>query len=79
MTILKINYTLIKDNLSLYKFPLLHGNQQLKRIYLTDSESDLDLDLDLSEIEFGTPAINKNSKIRQVYYNFNGEINAEYN
>lgn len=80
MTLITIKYTLKKDNLYLYKFPLViinnSGQERLRRIFVEDSEgSIIDLDLDLSEIDWIN--IDNNSRLRQVFENFNSDIIAE--
>lgn len=68
-----INYSLQKNNLYLYKFPLIEQDKKLKEIFIEDSQGKTKLDLDLSEVNWDIKGC-----LRQVFNNYNKEIIAVY-
>lgn len=71
-----IEYTLQKQNLYLYKFPLYTEGKRLNNIYIFEDQHKTKLTLDLDEVEWED--MKKESVLRQVFLNYNEEIYAEY-
>ena len=76
MTELKIECSLKRDNLYLFKIPLLYNWNRVCSIYTMDGDEIIELDLDLSQINW--EILEDGDIMRMCFMNFPLAIYARY-